>query len=101
MAKSTSRRRRTQPTLPVAALAGFAPLLAYTISRAKSGGVEGAMSGICAATTGWDTTSASWQPKLMWHGTFPVMIGIGVHRLASMFGVNRALARAGIPLLRF
>lgn len=100
MAKARARRRSRELTIPVAAVAGFMPLVAYTVSRGKTGGIQGALSGVCAATTGWDTTSGSWDYKLMWHGTFPIILGLLVHKIAGKMGVNRTLASANVPFLR-
>lgn len=98
--KRRSRSRSQGMTVSTAAIAGMVPLGLYAYDRYKTGGISGAASGMCAALTGWDTTSGSFDWKLMWHGTFPILIGIGVHKAASKLGINRMLAKAGIPFFR-
>jgi hypothetical protein len=49
---------------------------------------------------GFDNVSNKFYPNLMWGGTFPLILGLIVHKVASIAGVNRALATAGIPFVR-
>jgi len=87
-------------TIPLAALIGFAPLTFTTVSAFKTGGVEGAARVATASLTGYNTYSKTWEYQHMWNGLFPILIGLGVHKLASKVGINRALAGAGVPFIR-
>jgi len=99
MAKKKTHRRPST-TIPLAALIGFAPLTISTVSAFKTGGVEGAVRVATASLTGYNTYSKTWEYQHMWNGLFPILIGLGAHKLASKLGVNRALASAGVPFVR-
>lgn len=101
MAKARAKHRSQSMTIPVAVIAGFAPMASYVLSRYQSGGASGALSGLCVATTGFDTTSGHFDWKLLASNSGPVVLGILAHKLAGRLGVNRALANAGVPFLRF
>lgn len=94
-----SHRRAGGLKLPVAVIAGFTPLAVNVASVSGQGfGRMGWMA--TQAMTGYDTdTQKFWMPN-MWKGLFPIMLGIGIHKVASALGVNRALGSAGVPLLR-
>jgi hypothetical protein len=92
-------------TLPLAVLAGFTPL-AYSVYKGavstdpNYGGLKGALRegaqqfGIDPMVGG----SINFSQTL--RGLSPIIGGILVHKLASKFGINRAIARAGIPFVR-
>jgi hypothetical protein len=40
------------------------------------------------------------HPYLLKYGTMPLLAGFAVHWLANKIGMNRAIARAGIPFVR-
>lgn len=101
MARNRKKNRRSGNgmTIPMAVVAGFMPLAVNVVS--VSGGGLRRMGWMAAqALTGYDTdTQRFWYPN-MWKGTFPIIIGIIVHSIASKLGVNRALGKAGIPFIR-
>lgn len=100
MAKAKAHRRRAGMTVPLAVLAGFAPLGVSTIEGFKQNGAEGAMHYAVAGLTGWDTRTNKWELAYMTRGTIPIVLGFLVHYAASRLGVNRALGRARVPFLR-
>jgi len=84
----------------VAVIAGFLPGAGASISDFQQYGLKGATTMISRRYIGFDPQSGIFKPSLMWGGTFPLVLGLIVHKVAGMMGVNRALANAGIPFLR-
>jgi len=95
------KHRRGQTTIPLAALAGWAPLVANVIGGFRVGGAEKALDHLSAGMTGYSFQSGVWSPKyaLYW-GVGPIFLGAAVHKIAVRLGVNRMLAAAGVPWLR-
>jgi len=50
--------------------------------------------------TGYSTVHKNFKWDRLSQGALPLAVGALVHKLAGRFGVNRALASAGIPVLR-
>jgi hypothetical protein len=102
MAKAKAKRggRRGGFTLPLAAIMGFAPMFGAAMKDYKAGGAYGAAAGLSLRTTGWDIVDQKWRPEYLLQGLGPVFLGMMVHKMAGRMGINRALANAGIPLLR-
>lgn len=107
MAKKKKIRRRPKTTLPVAVLVGTMPLVGSVIRGAKNGyydpndnPIRAAGKEALFALTGYDTDQSGWHPEFMKNGTFPLLAGILVHKLAGGLGINRALGRARVPYLR-
>lgn len=90
-------RRRAKFSLPVAIVAGFIPPAAGVWSRRSSATAVGEF--LKGAFIGLDSTG-SFRPALLRDGALPVVGGFIAHMIASRLGINRALARAGIPILR-
>lgn len=99
-----ARRKGHKPkfTLPVAALAGFAPLVKGAYDGYQSGGFNGALAEVSVATTGYNPIYHNWN--LTWalkRGWLPIIAGIAVHKfVGGRLGVNKMLARAGVPIIR-
>jgi hypothetical protein len=88
-------------TLPIAVLAGFAPLLTHTLAGYKENGLEGAGRYSVSALTGYDTAAHVWRPMEMRRGLLPITLGVLIHKyIGGKMGVNAALSRSGVPLLR-
>jgi hypothetical protein len=104
MAKAKAKAKRRAKggmTLPLAALAGFTPLVTYAMLDYKQGGVRLAASGACARLTGYNPADGQFHASLLMHGTVPIALGLLVHKfVGGKLGVNRALSNAGVPLLR-
>ncbi len=101
-AKNPKKKRRNPgKTIPLATVAGFAPLVANVVGGWRVGGPEKAMDNLCAGMTGYSFQAGIWSPRyaFAW-GIGPILLGAFVSRLAGRFGVNRALGRAGVPYLR-
>lgn len=101
MAKRGKRTRRASgPTLPLAVAAGFVPLALNVYNGAKTGGINGAGFELVRGTTGFNWQAGAWEWPALVRGMGPVVAGFGIHWLAGRFGINRAIARAKIPLIR-
>ena len=98
--KKKKSRNHKKLTIPVAVLAGFLPGATASISDFSTYGMKGAGVMIARRYIGFDSKSNRFIPSLMWGGTFPLLLGLIVHKAAGMLGVNRALAYAGIPFVR-
>lgn len=115
--KKITRRRRyfarrgggpRKPTISLAVIAGLMPPVndAWQAYRgASSGGVTAGLRSMGNALTrdftGWDVQAGSWNWQNLKNGLVPVGMGVLAHRLiGGTLGVNRMLARAGIPWIR-
>jgi len=98
--KSRKHRARRKFTIPVAVVAGFLPGATASIADFQTYGMKGATTMISRRYIGFDPQSGKFAPSLMWGGTFPLILGLIVHKVAGIMGVNRALSNAGIPFVR-
>lgn len=103
MAKN--HRSRNKFTLPLAVIAGLASPVGRSVWHATHFGITGSEGGIAEFSRtmiGFNpyATPMTWEPWRMKYGLLPVLAGIAVHKLANMVGVNRMLARSGIPFIR-
>lgn len=99
-AKGKGKHHARKMTIPLAIVGGIVPGLAYTWQGWQSSGFTGAMNNLSGAYTGYNPTTHTWSINTMRWGTFPLLGGIFVHKIASALGVNKAIARAGIPFIR-
>jgi len=101
MARRRGKRhtRRNQFRIPLAIVAGLAPGVIRTVQGFQVG-MEPGFRDAAIIWTGYDTRANTWNYRNLWYGTFPLLIGVIIHNVASRLGVNRAIARAGIPILR-
>lgn len=112
MAKKAIRRRRffSKPihrkkagfTLPVAVVAGFAPGVMRLATVVKNGGGIEQVGTIAAVQyLGYDTINGKMNLQSMKFGTLPILLGMLVHKfVGGTMGVNRMMAKAGIPVIR-
>jgi hypothetical protein len=83
-------------TIPIAIVAGFIPPAVGVWDRRSDPKQMGNFA--LAAFTGID--NGRFNPAALRYGALPVAAGFLAHKIASRLGVNRALASAGIPLIR-
>jgi hypothetical protein len=98
MAKSKKRvSRRRRFTIPLAVVGGMIPVAVGVWDRRSSGTAMAAylQQGFTGISPGGGFNISNFRV-----GLFPVMGGFIVHTIASKLGVNRALARAGLPIIR-
>jgi len=103
--KKRSYRRKT--TIPMAAVGGalagvFMPPAGWSHSAFQllmEGKFEDAAKNLIANYTGFNPYDGTWD-IMRARGLQAAIIGIVAHKVASWLGVNRALGRARIPLIR-
>lgn len=97
-----AKRRGHKPgfQIPLAVIAGFGPLVSDVLHGYQTGGIKSASNDLLANVTGYDARAGKWDFGLLLKGMGPVFAGLLVHKFAGKLGVNRAIARAGIPWFR-
>lgn len=96
MAKRRKTSRRKKMTLPLAIIGGMLPVASGVYARRNSG--TEIANYLQAGFTG--ISNGQFNIANMRLGLFPVMAGFMVHAIAGKLGANRALGRAGLPLIR-
>ena len=106
MAKRKVKRRRSSFTLPL----GIVIPVAYGVGEPLYWGISQKMPldeilrHLLYRYTGIHMWSGRWAPNLDDKAFLPglpaLLIGVVVHKIVSMLGVNRMLARAKVPLVR-
>jgi len=100
MAKK-KHRRKPQATLPLAVVAGFIPPARIILAESQGGrGIEGGAVAASRIFLGYDSNTAVWDFRQLQFGFGPILMGFGIHKVAQMVGINRALAAARIPFIR-
>jgi hypothetical protein len=100
MAK-TKRRAGAKMTIPLAVVGGLVPMGVDVLSAYKIGGASAALGHVSMCTTGYDPSDGKMKLGFAVQKLYgPLLAGFLVHKLASKLGVNRALGKAGVPLLR-
>jgi len=88
-------------TLPIGVVAGFAPI-AVKAWEAVPGGASNVARELGRITTGFDFWDGTWDWYRMRYGVIPLAVGVFAHKIiGGKLGLNRALAKSGIPILRF
>lgn len=85
--------------IPLAVVAGFAPLATETIREYNLGSWGGATRWLVYRLSGYDTLYKNWTMSAVIGGWMPILLGFAVHGVANKLGINRAIARAGVPLV--
>jgi len=101
MARKKGHRKRPQMTMPLAVVAGFVPpgMIMYRESQGGRG-LEGGALAASRIFLGYDSINARWDFSQLQYGFGPILMGFGIHKVAQMVGINRALAAARIPFIR-
>jgi hypothetical protein len=92
--------KRPGMTVPLAMIAGFAPLGAAALDGWQYNGVSGLAKRVTMGMTGYNIEDKKFYPMEMARVTGPIVLGVLIHKLAGKLGINRALAGAGVPFLR-
>lgn len=105
--RTTARRkrksRRQKFTIPLAVVGGLAAGLAGPASHVVQGDWEEGLRQLAANYTGAyprRNGTVDWNMEYLKRGLVPLVLGIAAHKVAGMLGINRALGRAKIPLIR-
>ena len=96
MARRNKRYAKRKMTIPLAVVAGFIPPIIGVWNRRTDPVMAGNY--LLAGFTGID--NGRFNPAALRQGALPVLGGFIAHTIASKMGINRAIARAGIPLIR-
>jgi len=102
MATKSKKRRNGKKgiTLPMALIAGVAAP-SVKIYEARSGGISGMTREAGRILTGFDFWNGGFNFADMRYGLLPIVGGVLVHWLVGgKLGLNRMMARAGIPFVR-
>jgi len=95
------KHKRGKTTVSVAVIAGFTPSLLAAYEGFKGAGVTGVGYSLCHSFTGYNPHAKEWNLSGLRNGLLPVVAGLLVHKfVGGQLGINRALGKAGIPLLR-
>lgn len=86
--------------LPMAVVAGFAPITYYTFKAWRTQGGEAAIGTLAYGLLGYSTKDGTWSFGAAVNGWTPIIAGALVHKAANLLGINRALSRAKIPVIR-
>lgn len=89
-------------TIPVALVAGVAAGMADPIRKIMEGDVPGGISWMVSNYTGINTETGGFSINALSRGLVPLLMGAIVHKYVggAPLNVNRALAAAGVPILR-
>lgn len=99
--KAKRARRSSGFKLPVAVVAGFAPLAAIVIRGFQTGGIDYGLRELSTYTTGYIPQENRWSFAHLAKGMAPVVAGLLIHKyIGGKMGINAALGRAGVPLVR-
>lgn len=96
------RRSRTKLSIPMAVVAGLAVPLVEVVSHIKYGptGENGYMDVAQRIFTGSSPAYPGFNQFWFKWSYYPMIAGFAAHWIASRVGLNRAIARAGLPLIR-
>lgn len=94
------RRGRAGFTVPLGIVGGFAPLLYGMYTGFQRGGFADAATEATFRLTGYHLMEKRFSQQMLVQGWTPIILGFVLHKLAGKFGINRALAQAGVPIIR-
>lgn len=97
--KNGFKRKLMAMTIPITVVAGIAPGV-VKVYEARGGGVSGMAREAGRIYTGVDFWNGQFNIGFARYGLLPIIAGIIAHKIANKLGINRALASAGIPLIR-
>lgn len=101
MAKTAKRHKAAGMTLPLAVIGGLVPMGVDVLGAYRVGGVQTALEHVSLCTTGYDPSDGKMKLDFAFKKLYgPLLAGFLVHKVAGKLGVNRALAKAGVPILR-
>lgn len=99
--RSFRSRIQSKPKISLAVVAGSMPQVKHIQDRYKGNHdiVRSISDGLQTGMLGYNPDTKVWAIGNAKLGIIPLVVGIGIHKLAGKFGINRALANAGIPLV--
>ena len=98
--KVVRRRRNGGIKIPLALIGGFLPYLNFLREGHKDAGWDGVMKR-APQIVGYSGYTKKWSfNNFITSGAPGLLIGAIIHKVASRFGVNRAIANMGVPFIR-
>jgi hypothetical protein len=98
MAKKSKHIGKKKMTIPIGIVAGLTPGAIGVWTRRNN--LANAADFVCNAYTGVSPQTGTFNAGSLKYGLLPLVAGFAVHKIASMVGINRAMASAGIPWVR-
>lgn len=99
MAKKNKHRNGKKMTIPIAVVAGMIPGL-WRVGGKWSQGFGTMANEAGRVYLGYDSWTGQWNMGSLKFGLAPLIGGFVVHKIASIVGINKMIARTGIPLIR-
>lgn len=100
-ARSTGKHHKPKMTIPLAIVGGFVPMGVDLVSAFRIGGIEATLGHVSLCTTGYDPSDGQWKPMFAAKKLYgPLLLGTIVHKVAGGLGINRMIAKSGIPIFR-
>jgi len=100
--RSSKPRRRAKSTIPMAVVLGALPGLAASMQWLRGGFTPANMNGVVGVWTGFNVGQRSFSISTAAQGLMPLVIGLLAHKFIGQgLGINRVLASARIPFIRF
>lgn len=91
-------RAKAKMTIPLSVVAGFVPVAVGVWNRRASGTAIGDY--LVSSFAGITPSTGQFNFANLRNGLLPIVAGFMVHKVAGAVGINRAIARTGIPLIR-
>lgn len=98
MAKKKKYRRKTGMKVPVAVVAGFAPLAINGYAWVRDMGWQTGFGMVASTLTGYNFATGQWSAQNLRFGMLPIIVGMIVSKMATRLGLNAKLARTGLPI---
>lgn len=99
-AKKKRRGGSRKMTISLAVIGGLAPTAYSTWYGYKADGARGAMGNLGMRLTGYDFRDGKFKLQELFNGVGPLLLGGLVHKVANQMGLNRMIAKSGIPVFR-
>lgn len=99
--KRATRRKKKTFTVPMLIALPIASQASQFYYEWQREGIQKATAWVVSRYTGYNRYgSPRWQFRNLETGALPLVLGLVGHKLANKFGLNRAIANAGIPFIR-
>lgn len=90
--------RKPKVRVSLAVLAGLAPTAVGAIESTQKWGWKAGVNHITRNMLGYDYQQGFFNAGMMKGGMLPLVLGIAVHKVAGMVGINRQIAKLGLPI---
>lgn len=102
MAKKAAKKktRKNKTTVPIAVVGGIAAGMYDPVRYFAAGNYDYGVEMLTRSYVGYNPRTKELDIKGLRRGLLPLGIGVLVHKVAGKFGVNRMIARTGLPWLR-